>query len=511
MVRTDGQDGADPAQDGSEAAIPATNAEPEPGDEPGDEPEPGDGDGDEPGDEGSEGAPPVRRRRRGRRILAWTGGVLAVLLLATGGGTLWLVSNLQGNIHHLHVEDGLAPVRPPKLNQSTNILIIGSDSRAGSNGQYGNLPGARSDTTILMHLSPNADRAVAISFPRDSMVAIPACRQSNGSRTAPQFGMINAAFAEAGAVCTWRTIESLTGIHIDHFVQFDFVGFKRIVDALGGVEICLPQAINDPRANLVLPAGRQVVMGDQALGYVRERYALGDGSDLGRIKRQQKFMSSVVQKALSGDTLTDPVRTFNFLTAATKSVTTDDKLSLGVMKDLAGRLKGLVAGKVQFVTVPNHAYPQDPNRVEWDAGPARALFDAIRKDDNMPAPAPPLPVSTVPQLAPNQVKVTVLQSTKVLAAASARQIAAKGFKVGKPGTTKELTTRISYGPGAGQQAAALAALLPGVNPIADPKAAKGTIHLVVGQGGLVFAPPQPVVPPVTGATSANQNLCGSNS
>src|ERR1700731_2829853 len=155
MVGTDGQGGADPADDGSEAAIPATNAEPEP--------EPGDG------DEGPEGAPPVRRRRRGRRILAWTGGVLAVLLLATGGGALWLVSNLQGNIHHLHVEDGLAPVRPAKLNQSTNILIIGSDSRAGSNGQYGNVAGARSDTTILMHLSPNADRAVAISFPRDSM------------------------------------------------------------------------------------------------------------------------------------------------------------------------------------------------------------------------------------------------------------------------------------------------------------------------------------------------------
>ena len=191
-----------------------------------------------------------------------------------------------------------------------NILLLGSDSRDGDNKAYfsPDISGERSDTTILVHISPNRDHAVAISFPRDSMVQVPQCTKKNGQKVPPFFGMINAAFAYAGAPCTWKTIESTTDIHIDHYVKIDFTGFKRVVDALGGVEICVPHAVNDPRANLSLRAGRQVVKGNDALGYVRTRYGIGDGSDLERIQRQQKFMASVVNKATSGSMLTDPAR-----------------------------------------------------------------------------------------------------------------------------------------------------------------------------------------------------------
>lgn len=457
-------------------------------------------------------------RRRGRKVLAWVGGTMAVLLVALGGTAYWLYAHLDGNIKHEHADSvTLGTTRPVKLNSSTNILMLGSDSRAGTNGQYGVDQGElNSDTIILLHISPNGDHAVGISFPRDSMVQVPACKLKGGGMSKPYFGMINSAFAVGGPLCSWKTIEANTGIHIDHFVDVDFSGFKRVVDALGGVEICMPKAVDDPRANLSLPAGKQIVKGDNALAYVRERYALGDGSDLGRIKRQQKFMSSIVKKAVSTDMMANPVRVYNFLDAATKSITTDDGLTVSKMKDLAGTLKGMTSGKVQFVTVPNHAYDPDPNRVQWDVDASKVLFDAVRQDNNLPAPPPSVtPAPNEPQLPPDQVKVSILQADKANAESSGRQITAKGFKVVKTGTTKETVTRISYGPGAGQQASALANLLGDVNPVADPKAAKGTITLVIGSKGLVFAPPPgpapsppPSLPTNVPGGSADQNLCG---
>src|SRR3569833_441036 len=247
----------------------------------------------------AEPAGPVRKRRRGLR---WAAAIVAFVVLAAGGTVVFMYERLQGNIHKEHVEDQLGPNRPAKLNKSMNILLLGSDSRDGDNKAYWSpdISGDRSDTTILLHLSPNRDRAVAVSFPRDSMVQVPQCEKKNGQKVPAFFGMINAAFAYAGASCTWKTIESTTDIHIDHYVKIDFTGFKRVVDALGGEENCVPHAVYDPRADLNLRAGRQVVKGNAALGYVRTRYGLGDGSDQERIQRQQKFMASVVNKATRG-------------------------------------------------------------------------------------------------------------------------------------------------------------------------------------------------------------------
>src|SRR5690606_33034465 len=163
----------------------------------------------------------------------------------------------------------------------------------------------------------------------------PPCKKKDGTTVPAQFGMINAAFSNGGPACTWRTIESLTDIHIDHYVEVDFAGFKRVVDALGGVEICVPRRIDDPKAELRLRAGRQVVRGEQALGYVRTRYGLGDGSDLDRIKRQQAFMASVVKEATDKGMLTDPGRTYDFLPAVNNSTKAADGLSLLARPQLA--------------------------------------------------------------------------------------------------------------------------------------------------------------------------------
>ncbi|MFE9103936.1 LCP family protein [Actinomadura geliboluensis] len=420
-------------------------------------------------------------------------GVLAVVLLG-GGGAAWLYHDIVGGIDQKHVGGRLGPDRPKKLNKSLNILLLGSDTRAGDNSEYADgVTGARSDTTILLHLSPNRDQAVGISFPRDSMVKMPKCEKEGGGTVPAQFGMLNSAFAFGGPTCTWKTLEGLTGIHIDHFVQIDFSGFKRMVDALGGVEICVDRPVNDPRAQLYLKAGKQTVKGTQALGYVRARYSLGDGSDLERIQRQQKFMAAVVDKATSGSMLTDPAKTYKFLKAATKSMTTDDDLNLATMKKIADGLKGMDAGQVRFVTVPVERYAPDPNRVQWNRERAQALFEAVRRDDDLPAePAAPAPAQQALP-APGQVDVTVVAAgaPKKAVDNAVRQLQERGFKVaktvGKAAPAAE--TRLVYAPSAEAQASVLARALPDAVLTADGGAPAGGVRLVLGKAGGRFTPP----------------------
>jgi LCP family protein required for cell wall assembly len=440
---------------------------------------------------------PEPGRRRGLR---WAAAITVVVLLAAGGTVVFLYERLQGNIHKEHVEDQLGPDRPAKLNKSMNILLLGSDSRDGANKAYWSpdVSGERSDTTILMHISPNRDRAVAVSFPRDSMVPVPGCAKKNGQKVAPYFGMLNSAFAYAGASCTWKTIESTTDIHIDHYVKIDFAGFKRVVDALGGVEICVPHAVNDPRADLSLRAGRQVVKGNDALGYVRTRYGLGDGSDLERIQRQQKFMASVVNKATSTSMFADPAKMYRFLDAVTKSIATDDKLSVSAMRKLATSLRGMSAGTVRFVTVPTQVYPRDPNRVQWNTAQARPLFDAIRRDDALPAPAPAPPRAEQPK--PEQVKVRVVNGSKKVV----KELKARHFQVSAAKGPVQQETRILYGPGGERQADALGVAVPGVRIVPDPALPAGTVSLVVAPAGVQVTP---VIPKVNGEIKAGEVRC----
>ncbi|MFB4308720.1 LCP family protein [Actinomadura sp. GTD37] len=455
--------------------------------------------------------PPVRGRLW--RVLGGLSIVLSVVLVAGSLTAYGFWRRLDGQIDREHVDGRLGENRPPKLNGSLNILLMGSDSRAGENARYGVEAGRRSDTTLLLHISPGGESAIGISFPRDSMVRMPPCKKKNGTVVPAQFGMINAAFSNGGPACTWRTIESLTRIHIDHYVEVDFAGFKRVVDALGGVDICVPRRIDDPKAELHLRAGRQTVSGDQALGYVRTRYVLGDGSDLDRIKRQQAFMASVVKKATGKGMLTDPGRTYAFLSAATRSIKADDRLTLSVMQRLATSLRGMSAGKVRFVTVPVQAYPQDKNRVQFAQALAEPLFKAVREDNKLPEPDPaPVPAgNAAPPVPPGQVKVGVYNASTAqgLAQRTADQLAERGFRVVKVGGGKKryARTMILYGAGAERQAARLAIAVPGHPPRAWRSAKPGYVYLVIGRDGAELRALKPVVPKLAGEIRADRDIC----
>ncbi|MEW9531647.1 LCP family protein [Microbispora sp. NPDC049125] len=331
----------------------------------------------------AEDTPAPPRILRKWRAWLWV-AVSAALGVMTGGATFAVGGyvKLSGNVRHEQVTKQELGARPAKISKALNVLIVGSDQRDGANAKYGKFPGERTDTIILAHISPKRDGAVLISFPRDSLVQLPNCP---AKKTVPgqraHIGMINESFNSGGIVCTWRTIEGLTGIHIDHFVKVDFTGFKSMVNALHGVQVCLPEAIDDKKALLRLPAGRQTLQGEQALGYVRARYSLGDGSDIGRIQRQQMFLASMAKKAMSGETLTNPSALFGFLDAVTKSITTDPDLTLGVMKDLAMSAKGLTAGQIRFVTTPWRYSVTSPGRVEWVQPQANRLFKMIAADE----------------------------------------------------------------------------------------------------------------------------------
>ena len=265
------------------------------------------------------------RHRRRRRVLAGLG--VFVLVVVLGLGVAWW--RLEGNISRLDVSEDLG-TRPTAAAGPLNILLIGSDNREGEGVPGASLSsGARSDTTLIAHVSADREHVTMVSVPRDSMVpAPPNCKNST-----PKDQWVeqqwNSMFSVGGPACLITTIEGNTGLRMDHFAVVDFRGFRNMVDALGGVPICAPEAIDDPKAKLKLSAGRHVLDGAQALGYVRARKTLGDGSDLGRIARQQAFLSSVVQEATRSSLLVRPDKLFGFLNAATQSLTTDEQFDLG--------------------------------------------------------------------------------------------------------------------------------------------------------------------------------------
>lgn len=456
----------------------------------------------------------ARTPRRGGALpwLAWGSIVMTAILVAGCLSAYAAYRKLYGNIQHESVTGKLGK-RPPKIGHATNILVLGSDSRAGKDAKYGKAEGERSDTLIVLHLSPDGKQAVGMSFPRDSVVQLPSCKTTKGGTVAAHTGMINEAFSEGGPACSWKTIESLTGVRIDHFVKVDFSGFKGIVDALGGVEICLPQAVNDRDSHLNLSAGRHIVKGEQALAYVRNRHGLGDGSDLNRIKRQQLFMSSIVKKVTDGGLLSSPTKLYAFLDAGTKSVTTDDGLDISEMKKLAGSVEGMSAGKVKFVTVPNEPYVSDPNRVQFSQPAASQLFSQIKNDNVAKTTATPkktnAPKPTVPA---SQVTVRVLNGTDQagLAGTVADQLKTKGFKVVKVGNTPApnvAKSLVRYGPSAAKSYPTLL----NAAKTATPKATQATtprIDLVIGKdwAGLKGGS---VAQNVDGV-QANTNICKNN-
>lgn len=223
-----------------------------------------------------------------------------------------------------------------------------------------------------------------MSIPRDLMVEIPGCAKPDGTRSQAQFAQFNWAFEAGGAACTIRTVEKLTDIRVDHHMVIDFSGFTDVVDAVDGVEVCLAEPVKDVQARLELPAGRQTLDGEQALGFVRARHGIGDGSDTQRMDRQQQFLGALFKKVQSNGVLLNPARLYPVLDAATKSLTTDSGLnSLSDLYELARSMRSVPMEKVQFLTVPRQPYTQDPNRDELVQPDAKNLFERLREDDTV--------------------------------------------------------------------------------------------------------------------------------
>jgi LCP family protein required for cell wall assembly len=335
----------------------------------------------------SQGGPGLLRRRR-RRWPRWAAaGVGAVVAGAVGAG--WAAyEKLDGNIRSdTEAAAELARYekeRPTALvRDAQNILLIGSDTRAGAgNREYGRNSGTeRSDTTILLHLAADRRSATAVSLPRDLMVDVPDCRRRDGSRSKPVFAMFNYAFQTGGSACTIRTVEKLTDIRVDHHVVVDFRGFKKLVDAVDGVEVCLAEPINDKEARLRLPAGRVRLSGEQALGYVRARKSLGDGSDTERMERQQRFLGALVSKVRSSDVLLNPMKLYPVLDAATSALTTDPALaSLRGLYEFVRGVRTIPTEKVQFLTAPRRSYANNANRDQLVEPAAEKLFARLRTD-----------------------------------------------------------------------------------------------------------------------------------
>ncbi|MEV0374149.1 LCP family protein [Streptomyces sp. NPDC050636] len=339
------------------------------------------------GRRGSDGPGPLRALRSRRGWLRWSAlGIAALVLLAAGIGWV-LFTKLSGNIRsdsdtQNELEKYEAERPDPGPPNAENILMIGTDTRGDGNGEYGADNGTqRSDTTILLHLAANRKSATAVSIPRDLMVQVPHCKRSDGKEVDTQTVQFNWAFQFAGAACTIRTVERMTGIRITHHLIIDFVGFKNMVDAVDGVEVCLPQPVNDHAAHLVLPAGRQTLDGEAALGYVRARKSLGNGSDTQRMERQQEFLAALVKKVKSNGVLLNPTRMYPLLDAATSSLTTDEDLaSLTGLYELVRSTRGIPTGRIQFLTVPRTEYRYDASRDELVQPGAGQLFGQLRRD-----------------------------------------------------------------------------------------------------------------------------------
>jgi len=307
---------------------------------------------------------------------------IAILVMVLSGGAVVAYKHFEGNIATTDFIPGARPTEEVK--GPINVLVMGSDTREGANGKGigGDTPGL-SDTTILLHLSANRQFAYGVSLPRDAMVQRPPCPRKNGNGIDPGgITQFNAAYAIGGPACTVKTVESLTGVRINHFVVVDFVGFRSMVNAINGVTVCVPTAVNDTVGHIQLPAGTYKVNGQQALDYVRVRHDLGAPTgDIGRMKRQQTFISAMIKKVVSAGTLANPIRLLKFLNAATNSLTTDPGFAnLKQLASLGSSLKNIGLDNIKFITVPWQPWPEDPNaRVEWKPE-ASQLWKLIRRD-----------------------------------------------------------------------------------------------------------------------------------
>ncbi|MFI1500824.1 LCP family protein [Streptomyces platensis] len=422
----------------------------------------------------AEAGPADRRKRKPKksgkkRALHWTAGVVGFVLVAGCGAAYYLYQELDGNISKVDVgvENDAVSEGP------VNLLIIGTDSRSGrGNGGYGDAGSVgHADTTILMHISKDRTNATALSIPRDMITDIPNCptKQKDGSKkTVPGENQVrfNTSLGQEGRDpgCTWRTVEQMTGLKINHFMMADFNAVKELSTAVDGVEVCAAKDLNDPKSHLKLKAGRHTVKGEQALAFVRTRHAIGFGSDLDRIKMQQQFLSSLIRK-LKSSAFSSPGKLYDVSQAATKALTVDTGIgTAGKLLDFGNDLKKVDIDKITFATVPVLDNPKDPATVILNKTAADPLFAMVRADHTLAKGKKgkgkkSAPVKKAP---PEAVRVDVTNGGGPIGSAQETVDWLQNSKAAKLSTNagnapaKLAATRLEYAPNQADQAATLA-------------------------------------------------------
>ncbi|MER5862763.1 LCP family protein [Kitasatospora sp. NPDC002040] len=453
-----------------------------------------------------------------RRVLKWTAGVAALVLVAGCGGAYYAYQHFNGNLSSVEVKVGTEAERPKAATGALNILVIGTDSRKGLGRAYGDEGSeGHADTTLLFHISKDRTNATVMSIPRDLMVPIPECETAAGKKIpAEGRSMFNTSLGQGGRDpgCTWKTVEKMTDIHIDHFVMVDFEAVKTLSTAVGGVEVCAAKDINDKDSHLKMSKGKHVVQGEEALAFVRTRHAVGLGGDLTRIPLQQQFISSMIRKIKSSDTLTSPTKLWNLADAATKALTVDSAIkSVDKLKDLALDLSKVNTQNITFTTVPVLDDPKDENRLVLNEKDAGQLFAMIAADRSLtevagapaetPAetPATPPPAPTAPQVDAAAVKATVRNGTGAPGQATkgATALQGKGFAAATPGKDAAVvaTSSITYPRGKADQAVALAVALGLPAEVAKESSALGSkdsLQVLLGKDFTALGKPAVPVP-----------------
>jgi LCP family protein required for cell wall assembly len=392
-----------------------------------------------------------RRGARGSRypLLMKLTGTFAVVMTATlVCGTLYVYAkerSLWDGIHQIKLTD--LGKRPPQYSDALNILLIGSDSRSGKNARIGGwTPGQRSDTVMVVHISPGRKQMSVLSFPRDSVVPILSCPKSGSfggqSTQSGQVEQVNATFANGGPNCLLKTLEQETGIRLNDFIQLNFTGFISVINDLNGVEVCTPVAIHpSPYDHLNLSAGPHLIKGYKALEWWRLREDFGLGSDLQRIERDQLLMVSLVQKLLKSGVLHSASKTYKIISDIIKAhaLTTDTGLTPTVMLHVATSMSGISRKSIQFIEVPTVEYQPNPNWVQWDPTQAPALFAAVEHNSTLPKikhkkqgkAGKGSKSSTPALLSPSKISLEVLNGSGVngIAGQTGASLTTRGFKV----------------------------------------------------------------------------------
>ncbi|HEX7188872.1 MAG TPA: LCP family protein [Actinomycetes bacterium] len=440
-------------------------------------------------------AAPRRGGRWVRRFLLVAAAAASAMVLVVAASGYALVSWSARSIDRVDAFAGLTERPAPNAAGSTTFLLVGSDGRTGMSkadmrrlhvGTAATAAGRRADTMLLVHVSAERGTVRVVSLPRDSYVTIPAHTGSDGSDVPERRNKLNAAYAFGGPPLTVATVERTTGVRVDHYLEVDFLGFVRLVDAVGGVDVCTPVRLRDQKAGLRLPKGTSHVDGETGLAYVRAR-SLDARADLGRVERQQRFLAAMAQRATSSDVLLDPRSLVRFLDAALSAVRADPGLTEQRLVDLGTRLRHVSGGDIRFQTVPvaNPSYraPDGQAVALWDADAAGELFTSMREDRAVPRDKTPR--SARPTIPPGQVRVQVYNGagTPGLGTRVGDELGHRGFDVAGPAQNWSRTgldrTTVRYDSRYTESIKTLAAALPGSRLVSVPGLGR-TLQVVVG-------------------------------